>query len=399
MNLLILTETYPPDRGGMAQSCDRIVRSLRGRGVGVDLAHFSRRHRSWKTELRNGGRDLICPVEEDRAHTINRLWNVIQDPQMAVSPQRLAPEDSTDRLQRPWDAVLAFGGMLPMLAAPPFAAWLELPLVVMIRGNDFDAGLFSLRRGDILRDALGRADLICTVTLDQKRRIQALFPQASIRHTPNGIDTTEWTLDEADRVMGREWRDRNVPPGRRLLGMFGHLKQKKGGLFFLETLLRSGRSDRFHVLLIGDAETAMMEWLEANGASLSFTHLPFMDRWELLPYYAATDLAVIPSFYDGLPNVLLEAGALGIPLLASTAGGMADVLTEGEAFLFHPGNPQECRRAIQQATECSTEQLESMGQSLRRVVTSRYDGDREMDHYIDLLTSLVADRSRVETFQ
>ena len=40
LRALWLTETYPPSRGGMAQSCDRIVRGLRRRGVLVDVLHF-----------------------------------------------------------------------------------------------------------------------------------------------------------------------------------------------------------------------------------------------------------------------------------------------------------------------------------------------------------------------
>ena len=52
----------------------------------------------------------------------------------------------------------------------------------------------------------------------------------------------------------------------------------------------------------------------------------------------------IPSFYDGLPNVLVEAAALGVPMVASRAGGMADVLEDGEtAFLFDPGDEAALR--------------------------------------------------------
>ena len=43
MRLLLITENYPPDRGGMAESCDRIVRGLTREGVAMDLVHFDRR--------------------------------------------------------------------------------------------------------------------------------------------------------------------------------------------------------------------------------------------------------------------------------------------------------------------------------------------------------------------
>ena len=45
--VLWLTGHYPPSRGGMAQSCDRIVRGLRAAGAEVDVAHLTRRARPW----------------------------------------------------------------------------------------------------------------------------------------------------------------------------------------------------------------------------------------------------------------------------------------------------------------------------------------------------------------
>jgi hypothetical protein len=77
--------------------------------------------------------------------------------------------------------------------------------------------------------------------------------------------------------------------------LFGQLKRKKGGVFFLEALMRSGVANKFHVLFVGDMETEMQEWLAAYGKSLAFTVVPFTDRYALLPYYAACDLIAIPS--------------------------------------------------------------------------------------------------------
>ena len=117
-----------------------------------------------------------------------------------------------------------------------------------------------------------------------------------------------------------------MPDGVQTLGLFGQLKAKKGGVLLLEALARSGTAERFHLLLAGWLEPDMDAWLREHDGAISYTLLPFLDRYELLPWYAACDWIAIPSFYDGLPNVLMEAAALGIPLIASRAGGMADVL-------------------------------------------------------------------------
>ncbi|HUO84511.1 MAG TPA: glycosyltransferase family 4 protein [Thermoanaerobaculia bacterium] len=370
LRLLWLTENYPPDRGGMAQSCDRIVRSLRRRGIWIDLVHFTRRQSEWQVEANEGGSCMTCPISEDPATLMNRLWAVLRTQENGTLPATL----------------VAFGGFLPMLGAPVIAAWLRKPLLTLIRGNDFDASVFSPRRREILRYAVESSSLVSCVTRDQVRRLQALFPRVTPEWIPNGIELESWQLTDGDRRCGAEWRDAHVPPGRRLLGLFGHLKQKKGATFFLDQIRRSGRADRFHLLLSGDAEPPVHEWLERHGAEISFSLLPFMDRYELLPFYSACDLVALPSFYDGLPNVLLEAASLGIPILASNAGGMADLLVDGaNAIVFDAADTTDCRRALEIAATIPPGELEGLASEARRRVTEELTAELEATRYLRLL--------------
>ena len=130
----------------------------------------------------------------------------------------------------------------------------------------------------------------------------------------------------------------------------------------------------------------MLEWLEGHRSEVAFTTLPFLDRYDLLPFYAACEMVVIPSFYDGLPNVLLEAAGLGIPALASTAGGMADFLTDEEhAILFRPGDSHECRRAISRAAKISDEELKRLGQNCRTLAFNNFDHLVEARRYLAVL--------------
>jgi len=360
-HVLWLTETYPPSRGGMAQSCDRIVRGLRRRGVTVDVLHFTPapRGRPWAIERQAGGRYLACPVEDDPAHALNRAWNTLQ----------AAPAPITH--------VVAFGGSRPLLAAPVFAAWLGVPLVTLFRGNDFDAAVFSIRRRPTLDDALQRSALVCANTQDKVDKIAALHPGIRTRRIPNGIEE-ELAFTPSDLAAARAWR-----PGKRVLGLFGQLKAKKGGVFLLDALLRGGVKDRVHLLLAGWMEPEMEAWLHAH--EVDVTILPFLDRFELLPWYAACDWIAIPSFYDGMPNVLVEAAALGIPLVASRAGGMADLLDDSTALLFDPGDEARCALALHRAVRLPEEQRLRMGEACRRMARRELDGELEITRYVQAL--------------
>ena len=114
---LWLTETYPPSRGGMAESCDRIVRSLRAAGVTVDVGHLVRRlGATARFEEQQGGRYWAWPIEDDPAHALNLAWNalsrVAREPRSALLGGEVPPLTH----------VVAFGGYLPLLAGPIFAA-------------------------------------------------------------------------------------------------------------------------------------------------------------------------------------------------------------------------------------------------------------------------------------
>jgi glycosyltransferase involved in cell wall biosynthesis len=346
--VLLVTENYPPDRGGMSESCDRIVRGLTREGVAVDILHFDRR--AARPELRRA--HLRWPLEQDPAHTINCAWN----------RARVAFDT------RAVTHVVAFGGTLPLLAAPAFAAWIDRPLVTLLRGNELDAGLFDPRRRPILDDALRRSAAVCTVTTEQAEKVAALHA-IEPRVIANGIDFDLWQPTDGDRV-----RSTSLRSDRRLLGFFGHLKAKKGVPFFLDALRRAG--DPFRLLLVGETDLQ----------DLDATIVPPVDRFDLIPYYLACDLVVIPSHYDGFPNVLIEAASLGKPLIAARTGGMRDLLTDGEnAFLFEPGDEQGCAAAIGRAADADDATLARMGASAARAARERCDARDEARRYVEVL--------------
>ena len=377
LRVLWLTETYPPSRGGMAESCDRIVRGLRRRGVTVDLLHFTARSRTrpWTIETQAGGRYLECPVEDDPAHALNRAWSVLE----------------SDTLTGSVTHVVAFGGSRPIVAAPVYAAWLGVPLITLIRGNDFDAAVFSTRRRPLLDEAIARSALVCAVSQDKAEKIAALHPGTSVRWIPNGIDLGDWALIPSDRDKARSWREGAVADSALVLGLFGQLKAKKGGLFLLEALRRSGLTGAFHLVLAGWTPPEMAAWLSEHEDELSVTLLPFQDRYELLPWYAACDWLAIPSFYDGMPNVLIEAAALGIPLLASRTGGMADVLDDGSTgLLFDPGDEEGCMWTLSRAAAMDGEQRSAMGAGCRALVETELGAEHEAARYLEALAQTAA---------
>ncbi len=371
-HLLWLTDHYPPSRGGMAQSCDRLVYHLRRSGVTVDVVHFPPNRFTRSLEHQDHGRHFHCPLEDDPAHAMNVFWT-----QLSRDPQR-------DQ----WTHVVVFGGQHALIAGPVYAAWLAKPLVTLLRGNDMDLSLFLPRRSEVLHQALQRSNHVCVVSQEKVSKLKALYLDLAVSWIPNGIDLEEWQALPSHHDNAQQWRESQHIGSRQVIGLFGQLKRKKGVIFFLETLLRSGIADQLFILCVGDWDASVSQWIEEHPEGLNIHCQPFKDRDELLPYYLACDWVAIPSFYDGMPNVMLEAGALGIPFLASTVDGMGDFLREAEhGFFFAPGDQHECRYALTQASETTVESRKHLGQQCQ-ILIQQLTPQREVERYCEVFQSV-----------
>ena len=405
-NIVWLTENYFPRTGGMAQSCDRIVYHLRQAGITIHVIHLTNTTNTKQEIVQNGtnlhfglAQNAETPIDE--SHSLNLLWNKIEE------LQRNLHQNNLQKVTH----IVCFGGYLAMTAAPIFAAWLSVPLIVLLRGNDFDTAIFSPKKREVLNFALNKANCIACVTKEKTEKVAKLYPNTKVVFTPNGIDSNEWKplLSDVQKATNlrlkiikqiQENHIENPHQEIRIIGIFGQLKAKKGVLFFMEALQKTSFANQTHLLIVGEMENETQTFLDNlsnniqankqdsltnNTQKFSYTHIPFMARFDLLPYYLACDAIAIPSFYDGMPNVLLEAAAVGVPFIASNAGGMTDVLDENHAFIFQSNNLQDCTTTIENFWYCKSEILKQKGKLLQNHIKSNFSYHQERDNYLKII--------------
>src|SRR5262249_45368506 len=141
-----------------------------------------------------------------------------------------------------------------------------------------------------------------------------------------------------------------IMPGERVILAVGRLSREKGHAVLIRAfsgLLRHDHRLRAKLVLVGDGP----ERRRLQRAAVSFgveDCVVFTGQvGDVRPYYKAADVLVLPSYTEGSPNVLLEAMAAGLPVVATAVGGVPEIVTDGEsALLTPPGDSQRMAAAM-----------------------------------------------------
>lgn len=186
--------------------------------------------------------------------------------------------------------------------------------------------------------------IACTAQVADKLHKQDGINATRIVTLANGVDLQRFAdvtpvdiEQELDAAGSAPW-----------LAVLGRLEPVKGQAYLLEclALLRDQGTD-FRCVLIGDGpeRDALVEQV----ARLQLTkHVWFAGFRDNVPaWLAAIDVLVMPSRWEGLPMALLEAMALGKPIVAHAVGGIPDVVRDGqEGLLVAPHHPQQMMQAL-----------------------------------------------------
>jgi len=170
----------------------------------------------------------------------------------------------------------------------------------------------------------------CTIAVSRavaRALVRRGAPAWRIRVVPNGVDlarvdrpSTDAELDTARALAG--WR-----PWRRTVGV---VARRKDHDVLLEALARL--AEPLTVALLGVGPDPGLAALAAAAPQHEVRCIPF--RPDVLPFYRLFDVVVLPSRAEGLSQALLEAMALGLPVVASRAGGNVDLVSHEEDGLL-----------------------------------------------------------------
>jgi len=304
-------------------------------------------------------------------------------------PVRLAA-----RLRRePVDLVHAF--MLPSvlwaLLAAPLVPRARRPVVLAAERN---ARIATTCLEGLLQRLAYRA--VAGVTANcapAARAIRARLgvPAARVHALPNGIDLAAWDR-QAQGPPPVE-----IAPDRFHLALVGRLEPQKNHALLLEALARIGgeRLRDWCVWWVG-AEVGEPGFAEGLRAGIRARGLDDVVR--ILPpqrriaaFVRRMGALVLPSRTEGFPNVVLEAMASGVPVVATRVGAVPDLVAEGvTGFTVPSEDPDALAAALRRAAALDPAGRRALGAAARARVEERYAMNVVAGRYLALYRSLVA---------
>ncbi|PLX71088.1 MAG: glycosyl transferase family 1 [Azoarcus sp.] len=359
MNILMISDVFFPRINGVSTSIETFRNSLKARGIGSTL---------------------IAPAYPQ--HSTSSAGDIIRIPSrfIPLDPedrmmQRAAIRDQIAALQgQRFDLVHIHTPFVAHYAGLELAKALDLPCVATYH-TFFEEYLFhyvpfvprAWLRGAARRFSRQQCNELDAVIVPSRAMADTLTAygvSTPVHILPTGIP--EHQFHGGDGCHFRQRYD--IPKSRRLLLFVGRVAHEKNIDFLIDMVGELRRSEPAAMLLItgeGPALSSLRTKVERAGLAEHIRFLGYLDRHnELHDCYRAADLFVFASRTETQGLVLLEAMALGTPVVALAEMGTVDILAPQQGCRIAPNNPVRFAEIVAQLLS-DRRQLQQLGSDAR----------------------------------
>ena len=296
-----------------------------------------------------------------------RYLNVPGEPSWANPDRSIAT--AALRSRRHWtDARLIHAHYaITGLAARSVARKTNLPFFLTFHGDDMNTWPDEHpERAADLRATVAEARSVFAVSRALAKRVKDVTGVTAIP-LPIGCDhdslgTLTLPRDDARRLLG-------LPPNDLIVLFVGYLHPQKGVRELASAIL--GLDEHVLGIFVGDGPEYGYG-LDDERAAGRLQYHGERPHADVIHHMAAADVLVLPSFGEGLPTVVVEAGSIGLPVIASSVGGIPELLGDDRGTLLESVTAESIRGALTNFVR-NRDAAAAAAERLRRHVRVEYD--------------------------
>jgi len=207
--------------------------------------------------------------------------------------------------------------------------------------------------------------------------LAAGFSPAQVTHIPNGVD------------IGR-FKPAPAAGNRQTITFAGRLDYMKGVHILLEGFKQlRDEMKNVQLTIVGDGPDRE-RLLNLSREKGIFDAVNFCgEAAEIVSYLQKSSVFVLPSFSEGLSNVLLEAMACGLPVVATRVGGTIDLIEDGvNGILIEPENSRQLYQAVKKILQDEV-LAKTIGAQARKTVEEAFSMESVTEQYVSLYQTLM----------
>lgn len=275
----------------------------------------------------------------------------------------------------------------------------KIPLLVKIAQDELSAR--ELKNGNFIKKIirktrhkfLGTADHFIAISDEIEENIRNNKSKKSkIHKIPNGVDTERFYEVSSKSEEKKEIRRKlGFPKDEIIILYIGAINKRKGIPEFLKSLELIKDDFPTRVILCGPIledigfEHIINKFNKSNKNTI-IDYQGKVDNPE--SYMQSSDIFILPSHSEGLPNVLLEAGSIGLPLITTNIGGSNEIVIDNyNGYIIPIDNESGIAKALNRLI-ASSKLRKKYGTNSRELIVNKYSLDTVAYKYIELYNML-----------
>jgi glycosyltransferase involved in cell wall biosynthesis len=324
-------------------------------------------------------------IQEARRRKLNLMLldqRTMIDPHLIFEARKIVLEQGIDLIQTHGYKSHLIGFFLRLFCRSPWIAF----------AHGYTYGNWKMRlynRMDLL--LLRFADRVVAVSDATRRLLERNgVPAEKIELIYNAIDPDD-AGSQADAAEVR--RRHGLAPDQKVIGVIGRFNPEKGQGIFLKAMKKVVQHcPEVKALLIGDGpdQTELERYCREYGLRDRVVFTGYQEN--ISDYYQILDLLVLPSLSEGLPNTVLEAMSFAVPVVATSVGGVPEVIEKENGVLVPPNDPEALAKGMIELLQ--NESLrKTIGSKGRTSLHPRFAPDHRVEKIIALYHELLLSRS------